>query len=88
MSRDASIDAAVLDIRLRDQSIAPVARRLGERSVPFVFYSGQNHWDPIHQEWPDNKVTQKPAPARTIVSALVEALEHRTELEHGRTVRG
>lgn len=88
LSRDASIDAAVLDIRLRDQSIAPVARRLGERSVPFVFYSGQNHSDPIHQEWRDNKVIQKPAPALTIVSAPVEALEHRTEPEHGRTVRG
>ncbi len=88
LSRDASIDAAVLDIRLRDESIAPVARRLGERSVPFVFYSGQNHSDPIHQEWPDNKVIQKPAPARTIVSALVEALERRPEPEHGRTIRG
>jgi len=77
LSRDAPIDAAVLDIRIRDESVAPVARQLGERRVPFVFYSGQNHSDPIHQEWPDSRVIQKPAPPHVIVSALVDALEQR-----------
>jgi DNA-binding NtrC family response regulator len=77
LARDALIDAAVLDIRLRDESVAPVAHELGERRVPFVFYSGQDDADPIHEEWPGSKIIQKPAPAQAIVSALVEALERR-----------
>ncbi len=77
LSRGAPIDAAVLDIRLRGESIAPVARQLGERRVPFVFYSGQSRADPIHEEWPDNRIIQKPATAQTIISALVDALEKR-----------
>jgi DNA-binding NtrC family response regulator len=77
LARNAPIDAAVLDIRLRDESVAPVAHELGERRVPFVFYSGQNDADPIHEEWPGSKIIPKPAPAQAIVSALVEALERR-----------
>src|SRR5579885_472154 len=45
LSRNAPIDAAILDIRLRDESIAPVAHELEVRGVPFVFYSGQSHSD-------------------------------------------
>ncbi len=77
LARDQQIDAAVLDIRLRDESIAPVAHELEGRHVPFVFYSGQSHLDPICQQWPDNRIIQKPASRHTIVSALVEALESR-----------
>jgi DNA-binding NtrC family response regulator len=87
LSRNAPIDAAVLDIRLRDENIAPVARELGERKVPFVFYSGQNDADPIHQEWPNNKVIQKPALAHAIVAALVEVIERPSAARRGNTVR-
>ncbi len=34
------IDAAVLDVNLRDERIDPVARALIERSVPIVFATG------------------------------------------------
>jgi DNA-binding NtrC family response regulator len=88
LSRNAPIDAAILDIRLRHESIAPVAHELGERSVPFVFYSGQSQADPVHQEWPDSKVIQKPAPGHTIVAALVDALEHRSVPQRDDGVRG
>jgi chemotaxis family two-component system sensor kinase Cph1 len=87
LSRNAPIDAAVLDIRLRDESVAPVAHELAERRVPFVFYSGQNAADPIHEEWPCSKIIQKPAPAQAIVSALVEALEHRPAPVRGNPAR-
>jgi DNA-binding NarL/FixJ family response regulator len=68
------IDAALLDIRLGRGSVAPVARDLSARGVPFVFYSGQTKTDPIHQEWPAVKIIQKPAPSWVIVSALAAAI--------------
>ena len=40
MARSESIDAAVLDINLRGQSSAPVARILCDRAVPFCFSTG------------------------------------------------
>jgi len=34
------LDAAVLDIRLQDDDVFPVADRLTQRNVPFVFATG------------------------------------------------
>ncbi len=44
---EAEISAAILDCRLGRGSIEPVARRLAERDVPFVFYTGQTLSDPL-----------------------------------------
>lgn len=38
----AAADMAVLDLNLRDQKVYPLADRLVEAAVPFVFYSAQN----------------------------------------------
>ena len=34
------LDAAILDMNLRGRSVEPVAERLAERGIPFVFASG------------------------------------------------
>jgi CheY-like chemotaxis protein len=36
------IDCAILDLRVRDGSVAPVADALAEKGVPFVFSSGSD----------------------------------------------
>jgi len=74
-NRASKIDAALLDIRLGHESIAPVAHALRERGVPFVFYSGQTETDPIHLEWPTVRIIQKPAPPWAIVSAVAHAID-------------
>jgi DNA-binding NtrC family response regulator len=68
------VSAAVLDVRVGQESIEPVARRLYQRRVPFVFYTGQIDGDPAIAEWPDCRIIIKPARARTIVSAVANAL--------------
>jgi len=40
LSSDQRIDAAVLDINLRGETVFPVADALKERGVPFVFATG------------------------------------------------
>jgi CheY-like chemotaxis protein len=37
-----SIDCAILDLRIRDGSSAPVADALAQRGIPFVFSSGSD----------------------------------------------
>jgi DNA-binding response OmpR family regulator len=71
---DTSISAAVLDIRLGAETVAPVARRLSERHVPFMFYTGQSGFDPIRAEWPNSKVVSKPASPSALVRAVASLL--------------
>jgi DNA-binding response OmpR family regulator len=66
------LTAAVLDIQLEHETVAPVARKLCSRGVPFIFYTGQTETDPIREEWPDHKIVMKPAPPRSIIYALAE----------------
>jgi DNA-binding NtrC family response regulator len=68
--------AAVLDIRLGRETIAPVARELARRGIPFVFYTGQIDTDAMRAEWPDCIIVPKPAQARTIVTAVADLLHH------------
>ena len=39
---DGSVDAAVLDIRVRDGNTYPVAKSLRDAGIPFVFATGQS----------------------------------------------
>jgi DNA-binding response OmpR family regulator len=61
---------AILDVRLHDGMVIPVARRLAERGVPFLFYTGQTRTDPIFAEWPDSTIITKPARDQTILNAV------------------
>ena len=72
-----SISAAVLDVRIGDVTIAPVARQLGQRGTPFFFYTGQVVSDPALEEWRGCKVVAKPAQAHTIVAAVIDLLHRR-----------
>src|SRR5262249_10227528 len=49
------------------------ARRLAERGVPFVFYTGQIDTDPAIAEWSDHACVHKPAPSGRLVEAVAVA---------------
>jgi DNA-binding response OmpR family regulator len=68
------VDAAILDVRLGRETIAPVARRLASRGTPFIFYTGQVESDPQLAEWTGHRVLSKPARAGAIVAAIAEVL--------------
>ena len=71
---DDRVAAAILDVRVGRETIAPVARRLASRGTPFVFYTGQVQNDPELAEWLGCTVLSKPARPGTIVAALAELL--------------
>jgi DNA-binding NtrC family response regulator len=62
--------AAILDVRLGSESVSPVAHELSRRGLPFVFYTGQAHSDPLVAEWPNATVIGKPAAPRAIVTEI------------------
>lgn len=65
---------AVLDFSLGVETASPVARRLVNRGVPFVLYTGKPRNEPSLAEWSDRLILGKPASARALVSAVKAAL--------------
>ena len=73
----ARISAAIVDIRLGSETVEPVARRLAERRIPFLFYTGQARLDPVRAEWPHCRVIAKPALPETIIAAVASIVGER-----------
>jgi DNA-binding NtrC family response regulator len=68
------INAALLDMRLGRETIAPVARCLARRGIPFAFYTAQAPTDSIKSEWPDTVMLEQPASPEAIVAAVAGLL--------------
>jgi DNA-binding response OmpR family regulator len=71
---DGGFDAAILDVRLGRQNVAPVAQALAERGLPFLFYTGQVSDQPTLGQWPNAAVVAKPALASALVAAVASLL--------------
>jgi hypothetical protein len=74
LNNDPSVSVALLDVRLGNESAAPVARELTRRGTPFLFYTGQVGVDGMLDEWPKSKIIPKPAQPNTIVAAITGLL--------------
>jgi DNA-binding response OmpR family regulator len=70
----ADFAVAVLDFVLGSETVSPVARRLSDRGVPFILYTGKSRHEPKLAEWRDCSIVEKPASPRTLVSAVRTAL--------------
>jgi DNA-binding response OmpR family regulator len=69
---------AVLDFGLGSETVSPVARRLINRGVPFVLYTGKSRHESSLSEWRDCSIVEKPASRRALVSAVRTALSRRS----------
>jgi CheY-like chemotaxis protein len=65
------IDAAVLDWRLTDGVAQPVADRLLDMAIPFLFFTGDDV--ALRKKWPGACIVSK-LKARSIVPTLVDVL--------------
>ena len=63
---------ALLDVRIGQESVAPVAHRLAASGIPFLFYTGQIGGDRMLAEWRDRPLLSKPSSSRQIVSAVAD----------------
>lgn len=63
---------AVLDVRIGQESVAPLARRLAASGTPFLFYTGQIGGDRMLAEWRDRPMLSKPSSSHRIVSAVAD----------------
>jgi len=71
--RDKAPDLALLDVSLAGELAYPVAERLVQLQIPFVFATGYGRKG-IASEWQSRLVIQKPFDQETLVLALAEAI--------------
>jgi CheY-like chemotaxis protein len=64
------IDAAVLDVTLGREQVFPVADRLMERGIPFVFHSGHASPRELITQYPNARLCRKPCVHETIIESL------------------
>ena len=67
-------DVALLDVRLGDGEVFPVADALAAAGVPIVFHSGHAQVADLSDAYPGAAVLCKPAPIDRVVSALAARL--------------
>ncbi len=71
MSRiDGPFVAAILDVRLRDGDVFPIANYLSERGVPLIFHSAHIVEDDIAARFPGSRYCPKPVDANLIAAEL------------------
>jgi len=64
------LDCAILDVILRDGSVFPAARRLSQRGVGLVFYTGRFDLGRLKRAWPGAQALLKPASPNLLVQAV------------------
>lgn len=76
--------AAILDVRLARETISPVARKLTELGIPFIFYTGEVTCESTMTQWPRVRIVSKPARPAVLVNAVAELLQVSEPRAHGR----
>ena len=66
--------AAVLDINLRGKEVYPVADRLQEKGVPFLFCSGHGSRHETSKRYPGSLLLAKPVDETRLIASLAELL--------------
>lgn len=72
IAEEERIDAAILDINLRDGAVFPAADTLAERNIPFAFATGYEGWS-LPDRFQGRPIVEKPFKAASI-AALVAPL--------------
>lgn len=68
-------DLAILDIRLGENEVFPLAQRMADENIPIIFHSGKCSREEIASRFPRAQALVKPCPPAEVLGALNKALE-------------
>lgn len=71
---DASFDAAILDIRLPDGEVYPIAEELEKRDTPLIFHSGNVEGSEIATRFPNAIALSKPVHEAQLLRAVTDGI--------------
>lgn len=72
---ESRFDMALLDVNLRGERIDPVADRLAEAGIPFIFTTGHGE-DGLPHGYRDRPVIAKPYSDTAVIDALLRCRPH------------
>jgi CheY-like chemotaxis protein len=64
-------DLAILDVKLGNETTAPIARALSDRGVPFLFVSGYSDLSAFPESFRNRPLVRKPIASADLAAALV-----------------
>jgi DNA-binding response OmpR family regulator len=67
-------DLAILDVRLDDGEVFPLAEKLMAANVPVIFHSGEVSTKEVNGRYPHAHALSKPCPPNQIIATMREAL--------------
>ena len=67
-------DLAILDVRLDDGEVFPLAEKLMAANVPVIFHSGEVSPDEVNGRYPQAHALAKPCPPDQIIETMRAAL--------------
>ena len=67
-------DLAILDVRLDDGEVFPLAEKLMAANVPVIFHSGEISPKEVSGRYPNAHALAKPCPPNQIIETMREAL--------------
>jgi DNA-binding response OmpR family regulator len=67
-------DLAILDVRLDDGLVFPLAEKLMAANVPVIFHSGEISPGEVSDRYPQAHALAKPCPPNQIIATMREAL--------------
>ena len=65
-----TFDAAILDLNLHGRDVFPLAERLQERQIPFIFHTGNGDRADLKSRFPDVVVCSKPTLPHRLIAAV------------------
>ena len=68
-------DVAILDVRLDDGEVFPLAEALLKENVPVIFHSGQVSPREVNHRFPNAQACSKPCPPNQMIEMVREALD-------------
>ena len=68
-------DVAILDVRLDDGDVFPLAEALMNEKVPVIFHSGRVSPQEVHDRFPQALACSKPCPPGQMIEMVREALD-------------
>lgn len=68
-------DVAILDVRLDDGDVFPLAEALLKENVPVIFHSGEVSPEEMRRRFPQALACSKPCPPSQMIEMVREALE-------------
>lgn len=75
---EGEIEHAILDVKLEDGHVHPVARRLAERGVPFTFHSSAARCTRLAEAFPAARVLPKPAIPAALAALIRQSIDQGT----------